>query len=388
MKNASETRISCPYCSEKIVASAKKCRFCGEWIVKEETTQTVEKKAIHLPKFVKIILIILVFLVVISLIPSKSNNTQPENNTAAVGDETSLRNFINEQYKLVSSDKKEDWSKLYREFYSPEHEIKKQTEEAFVTSQQKQRENGLDHYEFEIHSIKINGTNGFVDRTQKACANSDCSKTLGVNRGIRKYVFYQGKWLMTDNKILCSREEPYTISPEFERVFSLILQRSEDYKTDFEDIKNCVLIRYATSEKEMLGAEGLFSFFPGQSSDKLEILVSPRYKVKDDLTTAILIVHELTHASDYVTDLIYNQKTDCFTSEARAFQNQNWFISILNSEEKASIDARLNTGASEELKSIKYYWNAIDNIKGDTIEERWLKFIKSLPYYQEQCKGE
>lgn len=25
-------RIKCPYCSEAISASAKKCRFCGEWL--------------------------------------------------------------------------------------------------------------------------------------------------------------------------------------------------------------------------------------------------------------------------------------------------------------------------------------------------------------------
>ncbi|MFA6193481.1 MAG: hypothetical protein WC726_01270 [Parcubacteria group bacterium] len=31
-------RIKCPYCSEAISASAKKCRFCGEWLDANEGT--------------------------------------------------------------------------------------------------------------------------------------------------------------------------------------------------------------------------------------------------------------------------------------------------------------------------------------------------------------
>jgi hypothetical protein len=27
-----ETRVPCPYCGEQILAEAKKCRFCGEWL--------------------------------------------------------------------------------------------------------------------------------------------------------------------------------------------------------------------------------------------------------------------------------------------------------------------------------------------------------------------
>lgn len=30
-----EERIKCPYCSEQILANAKKCRFCGEWFTEE-----------------------------------------------------------------------------------------------------------------------------------------------------------------------------------------------------------------------------------------------------------------------------------------------------------------------------------------------------------------
>lgn len=33
-----EKRIKCPYCSELILADAKKCRFCGEWFTKESKT--------------------------------------------------------------------------------------------------------------------------------------------------------------------------------------------------------------------------------------------------------------------------------------------------------------------------------------------------------------
>ena len=37
----SQNKISCPYCSEQILASEKKCKHCGEFIDKEARTEDV-----------------------------------------------------------------------------------------------------------------------------------------------------------------------------------------------------------------------------------------------------------------------------------------------------------------------------------------------------------
>ncbi len=37
--NDNKTGILCPFCSEKILSSAKKCRYCGEWINKHSTAR-------------------------------------------------------------------------------------------------------------------------------------------------------------------------------------------------------------------------------------------------------------------------------------------------------------------------------------------------------------
>tara|TARA_B100000085_G_C18448141_1_gene473667 strand:+ start:353 stop:586 length:234 start_codon:yes stop_codon:yes gene_type:complete len=37
----SQNKISCPYCSEQILASAKKCKHCGEFIDKDVRNEDV-----------------------------------------------------------------------------------------------------------------------------------------------------------------------------------------------------------------------------------------------------------------------------------------------------------------------------------------------------------
>ncbi len=41
-------RITCPVCREKIVSTARKCRFCGEWLSPEYEFQHLDTSATHL----------------------------------------------------------------------------------------------------------------------------------------------------------------------------------------------------------------------------------------------------------------------------------------------------------------------------------------------------
>jgi DNA-directed RNA polymerase subunit RPC12/RpoP len=57
----SQNKISCPYCSEQILASAKKCKHCGEFIDKDARTEDVADGVVNtlgsiVWKIIKIIL--------------------------------------------------------------------------------------------------------------------------------------------------------------------------------------------------------------------------------------------------------------------------------------------------------------------------------------------
>lgn len=241
-----------------------------------------------------------------------------------------------------------------------------------------------------------------------------------------KYLRHYAEFLYIDNDWFynyslnnkyCIRDAGYEMPEEFKRAISLITQRLKQssnkrdslFGRDIEGITNCLNVQYANSEKEMSGAEGLFFYNPSQSLEKLDILVSPKYSAKDDLLTAILLVHEITHAIDNNTNreflfISYDPKaikpgdavsakkvrtySGCYALEANAFLHQNYFVETLNKEEVSSLVARAQTGGSAEVYGAFLTYMEIPKFMGDFDFEKAINFVKSNPYYQKQCKDE
>ena len=110
------------------------------------------------------------------------------------------------------------------------------------------------------------------------------------------------------------------MEPEFARALSLLSQRvtadlqDQELLEWFSSILSCVDIKYA-SKTDLMGAEGVFYFIPGQSADRLTILVSP-YRSQDDIMTAVLLSMNICTLS-YVTSL--NRKDGLLSGQSCGF---------------------------------------------------------------------
>lgn len=241
------------------------------------------------------------------------------------------------------------------------------------------------------HSIKVVGNIGIVDRTMVLCMKKICTGDYRLSiEETKQYVYENGKWYLsldTDAK-LCSRLDPYDMPDEFNRAISLIIQR-EKQGTEIDNfmgmafgiIKNCLHIQYAKSEGDMSGSEGYFAYSNLSSKDDLLIFVSPKYRIKDDLLTAILLSHEIAHAFSYVM----NNNKSCYEQEAGAFLVQWNFLTLLNDEEKKSLESRYNL--SEDVHSTFISFLEIVNQKGNSFYEKALNYVKNNEYYIKQCNN-
>lgn len=431
----------CPYCAEKILEDALKCKHCGEWLTKRSAKPKLVSKNVPpvnryyiswaismvafllcfvlsennlLPDYMLYVVLGIcavaglisfvlytysiikltdgklkhIFLIIFSIILFFYLGFQdaPVFNNSYSFDENGLRKEADMIFKLKGED---GARKLYQEFLSPE--VKTLTEDEYVKNFL-ERETQTPYLKRDIHSIKIDGNYGFVDRTISTCNDSTCNTLTDTYRGYKRYVYNNNRWYL-DIDTSCPRTKPYEMEPEFSRALNLITQRYTNGVNDpefsdlFKEIINCVDVKYALNDADIVGAEGLFSFEAGQSNEKLSILVSPRYKAQDDLVTAILLMHEFTHAMNYVVGYGIGKPFDCFEDEAMAFQAEQYFILNLNPEEKRSVIVRLVNNPSPELRDIAYTIQAIDNSKGASTKEKALNYVKSQPYYQKQCAG-
>lgn len=247
-----------------------------------------------------------------------------------------------------------------------------------------------------------------------------------------------GKYLFDQTSNYCNKNVPYKNKPEFSRSISLIDQRMQNFSKQHDKYnvdlgiyplgvvmknKNCLDIQYASSTAEMLGADGLFIFSSKYSNkDRLVILVSPEYKIQDDLMTALLLSHELQHAEGFIyTDVINTELErcidklgssfctivdnfedslpDCFEMETQAFSTQYLFFTVLKPTEASSIASRYiadyqskhslpivqTMDVHNELMSTCN--PSLVNDPWECINEYFENYVVESPFYQEQCVG-
>lgn len=244
---------------------------------------------------------------------------------------------------------------------------------------------------------------------------------------------WKAKWNAELNSY-CQSDVFSSVSPEFQRAVSLVLQRyseNENTKNSLMIIRanqSCLDIQYANSVDEMAGADGVFLFSKKNSSPKgLKVLVNPEYKVQDDVTTALLLSHELTHAEQFILQDVSNRVIQecnneasesfcnelqsmnglgfyiedspeaCVRHEGQAYLNENVFYSTLKKVEQDNILLRANNVIPSQA-NLPVYGFAV---KFRELERQCpLKtsedvsnfsdclsnvYVRSEPFYQKEC---
>jgi hypothetical protein len=158
--------------------------------------------------------------------------------------------------------------------------------------------------------------------------------------------------------ISCARTVRLDNKPQYDRALSLIQQRIDEnhkYWTNageqYQDmlfinfppeLVNCIKI----SEEDTRGSTGVEGYFTfnGQDikKDYYPITVSTDYGFTDDIVTALLLSHEMTHVQQYMDALNGKNSLSCIDSEIDAFIAQLDFYGILNDEEISSVYYRIH----------------------------------------------
>jgi hypothetical protein len=206
----------------------------------------------------------------------------------------------------------------------------------------------------------------------------------------------------------CARVEPYPIPEQLKRAVSFIIERySKNQKDwyqnvgmDYLKMKNCIDISFTNLNSE--GAEGMFSFDESVSTpERLVIQVDQSYINLDELSTALLLTHELTHARQFVREYFGGPKLDCVQKETEAYAQQTLFSMIsLTKEEQNSLTSRIETGSTSS-NQVRFFEQLVnwgyDATKGctnakdkdqcflDGLVKSIKSWVISQSAYKEQC---
>ena len=358
----------CKNCGNKVFLGAKFCRYCGFNLPYKVHVEYKKNKG-RFGKYLLVIVPVALFFLVI-LFPSYSKRYSLE---------TTYK-------KIIQLESENRWQDEYQYLLPAEKDLI--TYDVFSRGRRTVYSVNAD-----IHDITIDGDEGIVNRTMTVCLTAACEgidKVVDTNK--KKYQYVNGNWYFSFiNTAYCNQKVPYKIPPEFDRAVSLIIERSEQRKTNFsinnalaiKSLRNCLDIQYAATDSQLSGAEGFFAFNRESSTERLQIFVSPKYQASDDLLTAILLSHEITHAIYHANG--FDKTISCLDNEKFAFVAEYFFVDNLNNEEKSSLTARVNSENSEEVNNLNQTFLAIDNSEGSDIYSKALNMVTNTPFYQKQC---
>ncbi len=209
----------------------------------------------------------------------------------------------------------------------------------------------------------------------------------------------------------CVRTTRLENAPQYDRALSLIRQRVDEnnkwwnkygekedgrFKYFPPELVNCIKI----SEEDIKDApevEGYFIFNSEDiKTDYYPITVSSDYRYADDIVTAILLSHEMTHVQQYIKSVNEKDSLSCIDKEIEAFRAQLDFYVLLNNEENSSVYHRIQSDKNlhPELQMLDAMMtiNRDSNCKFDKscTDANLLSKLRAMliddSYYKKQCK--
>jgi hypothetical protein len=153
------------------------------------------------------------------------------------------------------------------------------------------------------------------------------------------------------NEASCTRTTRLPNAPQYDRALSLLAQRIANSNTYSYDqnkftyfppqLTNCIKVN-ESDVTDTEGAEGYFTFNSKEiKPNYYPITADKNYSLTDDVLTALLLSHEMTHVQQYIDQLHGKPSLSCYDKEVEAFKAQLAFYTTLNTEENSSVLDRI-----------------------------------------------
>lgn len=244
-------------------------------------------------------------------------------------------------------------------------------------------------------NTKVSGNNGVIRAKTQYFFNDQCSnKKIREITGNIWFEYKNNNWVMDTYHKQCTRSEPYNMPDEFNRAINLIIQRfkgsireeDQEFGNNFSEIINCLDIQYAKTDLEMSSAEGLFLFKDDSPRDHLAVLISPQYKYNDDLTTSLILVHELYHAllRFRSEDILYSY----YDNETYANTISYTYYFLLTPDEQNYLLSKYVPGNSDEIAKYIDTNKKILNLPGNDLAKKFKDYVENNQIYMNNCDNQ